>query len=367
MAEISHVELPNGDLYDIKDYRLTDGAVLSVNGQTGDVVLDADDVGAVRENDSATDSHYGLVKTNSSHNITLNADGQLEVGDRLGTFEGTTGVFSPAYIVPANVGNGSFLITEASGTTLGAKELAVSTGIGLTLNSTAEAGSTTYLVKNTYANRISCAILAIEGGVMAVNEATADFTVPITSVTIGGSSYTPDSSADSNTPIVITTSESVNPTDTVSSVRCYPCEGGFSNIYVGQCVGGAGGASVVVGQRVGNISGNACALIGADIYNSGNGNGVFGRQHISRKNRWFISGTGHDNTNGKNESGAVFGDWSSISANTAFAIGNGTNATTRSNLFEITTDGGVILKDSNGKKWKITVNTTGTLTTTAVT
>jgi len=33
MAEISHVELPNGDLYDIKDYRLT-GIVPVVGTQT---------------------------------------------------------------------------------------------------------------------------------------------------------------------------------------------------------------------------------------------------------------------------------------------------------------------------------------------
>jgi hypothetical protein len=112
-------------------------------------------------------------------------------------------------------------------------------------------------------------------------------------------------------------------------------------LFVGQAVGGSGGASVVVGQRVFSKSGNACALVGADIYNQGNGNAVFGRQHISRKNRWFMAGTGHDNTNGRSETGTVFGQWADIQSDTLFAVGNGTNHTARSNAFEIKTNGDI--------------------------
>ena len=79
-------------------------------------------------------------------------------------------------------------------------------------------------------------------------------------------------------------------------------------------------------------------MVGADLFNTGNGNAIFGRQHISRKNRWFMSGTGHDNTNGKSESGASFGDYPLISSDTLFAIGNGTSHTARRNAFEIKTN-----------------------------
>lgn len=302
--------------------------------------------GKVDSTDYATDSAYGIVKTNSAESVTLNADGQLDVGGRLGQFDGTTGVFSPKTIAPALVKDGSFLLTEASGTTLGSKSLAVSTGSGFQLKVAAAAGATQYEVANTYVNRILCA--GAVGGVVALDEASAKTkTVAITSVQISGASFTPDSSEnDSANNIVITVAESLNPSTTLAkntNIRFYADEGsgGFSNLFVGQGVGGIGGASVIVGQRVYAKSGNACALIGADIFNQGNGNSVFGRQHISRKNRWFMAGSGHDNTSGRSEAGAAFGQYSLIDANTLFAVGNGTNHTTRSNAFEIKADGRV--------------------------
>lgn len=119
--------------------------------------------------------------------------------------------------------------------------------------------------------------------------------------------------------------------------------------FAGQDVGSnnGNGASVIVGQAVCSYSGNANNIVGASIYNQGNGNTIVGRQHISRKNRWFMAGTGHDNTNGKSESGCAIGEWSLISSDTAFCIGNGTNQTNRSNLFEIKTNGDVYI---NGVK-----------------
>lgn len=301
----------------------------------------------VNTTDIATDTDYGIVKLNPSESITLNNDGQLDVGGRLGQFQGTTGVYSPKTISPNIVKDGSFLLTEASGTSLGSKSLAVSTGSGFTLKVAASAGATQYEVANTYVNRILCA--GAVNGVVALNEASAATkTVNIVSVQINGADFTPDSSAnDSANNIIITVDESLNPDSVLAkntNIRMYYDEGksgGFSNLFVGQGVGGIGGASVIVGQRVYSKSGNACALIGADIFNQGNGNTVLGRQHISRKNRWFIAGTGHDNTSGKSEVGAVFGQWSNITANTVFAVGNGTNHTNRSNTFEILTDGRV--------------------------
>lgn len=299
----------------------------------------------VNTTDYATDSTYGIVKTNSAESVTLNASGQLDVGGRLGQFSGSTGVFSPKSISPALVGDGSFLLTEASGTQLATKSLAVSTGSSFTCRSAA-AGATEYRVTNTYVNRLTCASLLISGGVVALDEtdAKAGNYSNIVSVTVNGAAYVPDSSANNTATandIVIKVDKSANPTSTATSIRFYPAEKSFSNLYVGQGVGGNGGASVVVGQRVASASGNACALVGADIYNAGNGNAVFGRQHISRKNRWFMAGTGHDNTNGRTESGTVIGQWSNITANTLFAIGNGTNHTTRSNAFEVLADGRV--------------------------
>lgn len=289
---------------------------------------------------AATNTEYGAIKLNSEENITLSSSGQLKVGGRLGQSTSTTGIYSPNTINPQSIGNGSMLITEASGTRLGNKSFAVSTGSNISLKTSAAAGATQYVVSNTYENRIICA--AAVGGIAALNESSAATTyVNITSVQIGGSSFVPNSSAnDSSNNIVITVDKSVNPNSSVSQIRVYANEGysnGFSNLFVGQQVGGIGGASIIVGQKVYSASGNACAIVGASIYNAGNGNAIFGRQHISRKNRSFLAGTGHDTTNGPSEGVAAFGSWSSINNNTVFAIGNGTNHTNRSNIFEITT------------------------------
>lgn len=298
----------------------------------------------INTTDYATDSTYGIVKTNSSESVTLNANGQLDIGGRLGQFPGTTGVYNPKTISPNYVNNGSFLLTEASGTSLGAKSLAVSTGANFTLKTAASAGAKQYVIANNYTNRIMCA--SAVGGVVALNEASAATkTVNIVSVQINGADFTPDSSANSSTNnIIITTDESINPSSSISQIRVYFDEGksgGFSNLFVGQGVGGEGGASVIVGQRVFAKSGNACALVGADIFNQGNGNTVLGRQHISRKNRWFLQGTGHDNTNGRSECGAVFGQYADIQSDTLFAVGNGSSHTARSNAFEIKTNGDI--------------------------
>lgn len=315
----------------------------------------------------ATEATTGTVKLNPAESVTLNASGQLNVGGRLGQMSNSTGVYSPKSINPTNVGDGSFLLTEASGTYLGAKSLAVSTGAGLTCRSAA-AGSTVYRVTNTYVNRLSCSLLLVADAVAALNEddAKAGNFARVVSVQRGGSTYVPDSSPNSTAQaddIVITLDKSINPNAATTSLRVYPAEKSFSNLFVGQAVGGNGGASVVVGQRVMSASGNACAIIGADIYNTGNGNGVFGRQHISRKNRSFLAGTGHDTTSARSESVAAVGQWSSIDSSTLFAVGNGTNHTTRKNAFEVTVNG-IVLLSPDGSRWQVSVSNTGDLTTT---
>ena len=77
----------------------------------------------------------------------------------------------------------------------------------------------------------------------------------------------------------------------------------------------------------------------------------------------FLAGEGHD-TNSGPEGVTAIGQWSKINGNTIFAIGNGTSNTNRKNAFEVTSDGGIVLLDSNKNRWKITVNTNGELIST---
>ena len=316
----------------------------------------------------ATDSAYGIVKTNSAENVTLNSSGQLDVGGRLGAFSGTTGIFHSKDREPRQVNDYSFLITDAKGMNLAAsRNLAIATGVNLTLTKSHAAGSTTYTVANNYANRISCAVLA-NGGYVAQSEAWSleNQIVAVTSVTIDGAAYMPDSSANDGTkPITITVATSANPTSAVTALRVFGgITGGYCSEYIGQCVGGSVGASLVIGQRVYSKS-NVNAIVAADTYNSGNGNALFGRLHISTKNRWFMSGSGHDNTNGRSEAGAAVGQYSLIDANTLFAVGSGTSHTERKNAFEVRSDG-IVLLSPNGTRFLVAVDEGGNLTATAL-
>ena len=289
----------------------------------------------------ATDTTLGTIKVNSSDGIVLNSNNQLTVNGRLGQLSGSTGIFSPKSINPTAVGNGSFLITEASGTTIGPKSLSVTTGMNLTLNTSHAAGSTSYTVKNSYVNRILCTI-ALKGRA-CLNEASSNSTVPITSITVGGSEISP-SSTDSSTPIVITTSGSANPSNSTSQIRIYPDQRGFSNLLFGVSRTGDGyGYSVVGGQQVGNVS-NASAVFGNTQYNTGNSSLIAGRQHINTKQNAFLAGIGHDTTNGTTEIVAL-GKWSDVKSNTALAFGGGTSNTSRSNILEITTAGDATFRE----------------------
>ena len=335
--------------------------------------IDTKDAGKVNTTDIATDSTYGIVKLNPNESVSLNANGQLDIGGRLGAFTGTTGIYHSKDREPRRVDDFSFLITDAKGMNLNApRDLALSTGVNLQLKGSHTAGSTTYQVSNTYANRIACYGLK-NGGYAGQNEAWCkeNRIVAITSVTINGNSnWTPDSSADNSSQnIVITTETSANPNSAVSQLRVFGgITGGYCSEYIGQCVGGQVGASLVIGQRVYSTA-NVNCIVSADTWNSGNGNAIFGRNHISRKNRWFISGSGHDTTNGATEAGAVVGQYSKIDANTILAVGNGTSHTNRKNAFEVTSDGGIIVPSSTSgstKKFKITVNDSGTISATEV-
>lgn len=328
----------------------------------------------------ATDTTLGIVKTNPNESVTLNSNGQLDVGGRLGAFPTTTGIFHSKDREPRQVGDFSFLITDAKGMNLGApRDLALATGVNISLKGSHAAGSTTYQVSNTYANRIACYVFK-NGGYAGQNEqwCKENQIVAVTSVTIGGNAnWKPDSSADDSTNnIVITTETSANPDSAVTQLRVFGgITGGFCSEYIGQCVGGNLGASLEIGQRVVSTSGNVNCIVSADTWNYGNGNAIFGRLHLVRRlgaaqsatavNRWFVSGSGHDLANARQEAGAVVGQYADITSATLFAVGNGTNQLNRSNAFEVVDDG-IILKSPNGSKYKLTVDDSGNLTTTAV-
>lgn len=346
--------------------------VTDANGQAiGSGVLIGDVVQMTDLPGEATDSTLGLVKTNSSENVTLDSDGKLKVGGRIGQFEGTTGLFAPNDRDPRNVANYSFLVTDAKGMDLSnTRSLAVVSGLGMTCRSAA-AGTTTYRIQNTYANRINAICCA--NGYASKDEATSQQQriVPIVSITIGGSAYVPDSAANSSATaddIVIVTAETLNPDSSITNIRLFGKMDSYATLFAGNGIsaGAGGGRNLLLGGGVTKSGGgNDNCLVGNGMYSSGNGNAGFGRYHIFRKNRGFFAGTGHDGTNGPTEGVSAVGQYSYIDANTLFAVGNGSSQTARSNAFEARADG-IVLKSPNGTRYKIAVSNTGAITATAL-
>lgn len=319
--------------------------------------------GKVNTTDYATDSTYGIVKTNSAQSVTLNANGQIEVGGRLGQFP-NGGVYYPTDRTFANVGNYTFAITDAQGMSMSNREFVIAGGANITLKTSAAAGSTVYQVSNTYANRI--ALSNYVGGVATRQESTAGtFTVPITSIKFAnGNDVTPYSGGtESNNNIVITTNGSANPSDATTQIRIYGKFASTDIISAGQGNSSTGGKCLQVGQHCMNYGSSQVIQVGNTIYSSANNSAQFGRQHINKQTDSLLAGYGHDNSNGSQGASAV-GLWSNITSTTAFAVGNGTAATARSNAFEVTKDSGIILKAPNGTRYKITVDNSGNVTTT---
>lgn len=298
----------------------------------------------------ATDTTLGLVKTNAAESVTVDADGKIKVGGRIGQFSGTTGLFAPTDREPRQVSDYSLVVTDAKGINMNAnRSLAIVSGYGIACQSAA-AGSTTYRISNTYANRIIAKMA--EGGYAAKDEAisTIKQIVPVTSVKINGSTFTPDSAANnSSQPIDITVAETLNPDAAITNIRLFGSMQSYATAHIGNGVKSeSGGRSLMIGGGISKTgSGNDICIVGNAMYTSGNGNALFGRNHISRKNRWIMAGDGHDNTDGISEGGAVFGKYAKIQSDTAFAVGNGTSHTARSNLFEIKTNGDMYI---NGAK-----------------
>ena len=347
--------------------------VTDANGQAidsgvniGDVALDSD------LPSEATDTTLGLVKLNPNESVDLNANGQLTVGGRLGQFP-NGGVYYPTTINPINVGGSTFLITDgAVNLSAGARQMIIAGGNNLKLKGSHPAGSTEYHIQNTLSNRFGAC--AAKGGRLALTQASAaEKTVAILSIKVNGQDLVAPYSGetDNTNDIIITVEESLNPDSalaTNTNIRPYGTWTSSDVLSVGQLNGASGGKVLEVGMQL-RAEGNQVMLFGNGCYSNANNSVCLGHSHINNGKQFAaLLGQGHDSTNGRNGVGAV-GMWSVIGANTMFVVGNGTGDLARSNAFEVTSDGGIIVPSSTSgstKKFKITVDDNGTISATEV-
>ena len=329
--------------------------------------------GKVNTTDIATDDDYGLIKINTPQSVYLDENGNLIVGGRLGQFGTNGGVFYPTNIEPSNVGASSFLMTDgAKGLFLGSRQFAIMAGANLTCKS-ASAGATQYRLANNQTNRFACN--AGKNGRLAIdqNDAATNGTAEITDISFANgnpiSAYFGPTETDND--IIITVDRSVNPSAATTKLRIYGKSTSNDVICIGQGDGATHGKAIVLGQSCFG-GGNQIIALGNSVHVIANNSAGFGHTHLVNKQFCFAAGQGHDFTNGSNGASAV-GVASDIKSDTAFAVGNGvfngTGVITRSNAFEVTSDGGIIVPSSTSgstKKFKITVDDTGTLTATEV-
>ena len=320
-------------------------------------------------NDLATAEKLGLVKLNPNESVEVNANGQITVGGRLGQFP-NGGVFYPTTIEPTNVGASTFLMSDgAKNLSLGGRHFGIMAGAGLTCKS-ASAGATQYRLSNSQGNRFAC--FAAKGGRLAIDQTDAmnNGTALITDISFANGN--PISAyfgpTESSNDIIITVDRTVNTSASETKLRIYGTSTSNDVIVVGQGCGASGGKAISLGQSC-HAGGNQCISFGNASLSLANNSVAFGHTNLVNKQFCFYAGQGHDFTNGSNGTGAV-GIASLIDSNTAFAVGNGVfnsnGNITRSNAFEVTNDGGIVLKSPNGTRYKITVSNTGAITATAL-
>lgn len=317
----------------------------------------------------ATDSLLGLIKTNLPKSIYLNEYGQLEVGGRLGQFP-NGGVFYPDTIEPTNVGPSTFMMTDgAKYLSLGGRTFGIMAGVNLTCKS-ATAGTTQYRLSNNQSNRFAC--FACRGGRLAIDQtdATENGTALMTDISFANGN--PISAyfgpTESSNDIIITVDRTVNPSAKTTKLRMYGTSTSTDVIVVGQGNGASGGKAISLGQAC-HAGGNQCIAFGNSSLSLANNSVALGHTNLVNKQFCFCAGQGHDFTNASNGTSAV-GIASLLDSDTAFAVGNGVfnsnGNITRSNAFEVTKDGGVVLKSPNGTRYKITVDNSGNVTTAAM-
>lgn len=317
----------------------------------------------------ATDTTLGLIKTDTSQSISLNSDGQLEVGGRLGQFT-NGGVYYPTTIEPTNVGGSTFMLTDgAKNLSLGARHFGIMAGVSLTCKSAA-IGSTQYRLSNNQSNRFAC--FACRGGRIALDQtdATNNGTALMTDISFANGDpirayFGP---TESSNDIIITVDRTVNPSAKTTKLRMYGTSTSTDVIIVGQGNGASGGKAISLGQAC-HAGGNQCIAFGNSSLSLANNSVALGHTHLVDKQFCFAAGQGHDFTNGSNGAGAV-GIASEISSDTAFAVGNGVfnsnGNITRSNALEVLKDGSIVLKSPNGTRFKISVDDTGKISATAI-
>lgn len=317
----------------------------------------------------ATENVLGTIKLNPNQSIDVNNDGQLTVGGRLGQFP-NGGVFYPATIEPTEVKASTFLMSDgAKNLSLGARQFGIMAGAGLTCKS-ASAGATQYRLSNTQGNRFAC--FAGKNGRLAIDQTDAQTngTALITDISFANgnpiSAYF--GATESSNDIIITVDRTVNPSASTTKLRIYGTSTSNDVIIVGQGCGASGGKAISLGQSC-FVGGNQCIAFGNSSISTGNNSVAFGHTQLVNKQFCFAAGQGHDFTNGNNGVGAV-GIASQITSDTVFAVGNGVfnsnGNITRSNAFEVLKDGSIALKSPNGTRYKIAVDNSGNITTTAL-
>lgn len=336
--------------------------------------------GKVNKTDIASDTDAGIIKSNPTQSVTVDENGRLVVGGRLGQFSSQEipvgGLYYPTSIQPEKVAPNCLLISEATGLTVkSSRTFALFAGAGVTLKKTAAAGATTFEVSNTFANRFTCA--AARGGYATIDEASAGtIIVKVTSVHTANApntELTPYSGAtESGNNIIITTDTPISTTSSLSKIRVYGSMTFDSSVHIGQGVGTGGtsgkGKLLQLGQSQLALDGNSI-LIGNGLFSDKNRVILVGASHINHVQGACLTGEGHDTISGSFIGLTAHGKYSDIGATTAFAIGDGTSNTARSNLFEITDDSGatgMVVKSPNGTPFKIAVDDTGALTTSAL-
>lgn len=341
--------------------------ITDANGQAQDSGVPIDDVVTVV--DVATGDVYGLVKLNPAKSITMNSDGQLEVGGRLGQFP-NGGVFYPTTIEPTLVGPSTFMLTDgAKYLSLGSRTFGIMAGVNLTCKSAA-AGTTQYRLSNNQSNRFAC--FACRGGRLAIDQtdATENGTALMTDISFANGDpirayFGP---TESSNDIIITVDRTVNPSASTTKLRMYGTSTSTDVIIVGQGNGASGGKAISLGQAC-HAGGNQCIAFGNSSLSLANNSVAFGHTNLVNKQFCFCAGQGHDFTNASNGTSAV-GIASLMDSDTAFAVGNGVfnsnGNITRSNAFEVTKDGSIVLKSPNRTRYKIAVSDSGVISATAI-
>lgn len=333
------------------------------------VILDS----LVTKTDYATDETAGIIKIDPEKNITVDENGVLNIGGRLGQTE-LGGLYYPLTIEPETVAGNSFLLTEGTKVSANTNRiLALAGGVNVNLKAGKEAGSTKFEISNTFNNRFICAM--VRNGYATINLSTAgDLMVHVTAVYLANdpdkTPLVPYSGAtESRNNIIIETDAPLSETESITAIRLYGAMTFDSCLHIGQGNGTGGvtgkGKLLQVGQSILALEGNN-ALIGNSIFTNTNRNIIVGAYHINTLIGACLTGTGHDTSNGSKNGITAHGEYSEIGEKTVFALGNGTNNTTRSNIFEITDDDGVtgvIMKSPNGSKYKLKVDDTGALST----